>query len=181
MALFAMPSAAPLGAKLVVAMLMLWLVGILVRTLRGGPLWEPSVWMAIVVTAIAVVALEACLPRQRAGGGHHELGILAAVAGALCGGFFLRPQRPMDCTRPWRESIRLAAIALIAGLTLGLLLGALSALGPTTVSGDRMPTFGAIMAVCAIAGAIGAAMVAVAVFAGRCARSAPASHEDEPK
>lgn len=159
----------PLGGKLFVALLVLTLVGVLLWRLRGGPFSGVSIAVAVVASAVAVFVLELTLSRY-CGGGLHNRGVLAAIVGALCGVGFLRPVRKKLNAAQRPRTLRLCMMALVGGPLLGVILATLTILLSRVSPLDRGYTLGVFIKIGALAGLIGAGLIAVVHLCSKCDR-----------
>jgi len=87
--------------------------------------------------------------------------------------FLRRPTQPK-----WRRRIALAGLALVAGPLLGAALGGLSLIFGSIHPLDRVLVLQSLTLVGAIAGAIGALMIATLAGRGRGAASKPAENDE---
>ena len=177
MSILAMAPPLPVGGKLFVAVLMLALAGVLLRMIRGGPFTRKSIGLAVAASVVTVVLLEAALPSSY-GGGFHDRGVLAAVAGTLSS-ILLRPVPQSTERRRCYRPLVLSALAFASGPVIGLLLATLTVLLSDVPPMDRAYTFGVFTLIGTFAGVIGAILVAVVALWGTSHSSKNGEEEQE--
>lgn len=164
MSILAMAPPVSIGGKILVALLLLGLVGILSRAIRGASFTGRSIRLSIGVTVGVLVVLEALLPSSF-GGGFHDRGVLAAIVGACSGAGLFRPAGRGGHART-SSTRSLAAIAFITGPLMGLVLASLTVLLTDVSPLDRGYTFGVFTMIGLLAGLIGAVVVGIASALG---------------
>ncbi|MDA0834552.1 MAG: hypothetical protein O2955_11515 [Planctomycetota bacterium] len=173
MLVLAMAPPFPLGGKIFIALLMLGMIGMLLRAVRGVSLTGRSIGLAIAAAVAAVVVLEKMFPGSY-GGGFHNLGVLAAGIGAISGAALLRPTRQVN-HRATSRGLRLVALTFISGPLVGLVLASLTVLLSDVSPMDRGYTFEVFTLIGLLAGLIGVLVVAAALTS----RSFCSSESDE--
>jgi len=151
----------PLGGKIVVALVMFGLFGLLVRVIRGVPSTRTSIGRAIVVTVGVVVGLEVLFP-SRFDPGLDGQGVLAALIGAIAAGWLLRPAYK-EGQRRTSHSHHLSGAAFISGPLVGFSLAYLTVHFLDVSPLDRANTFGVFIGIGLLAGVVGALVLMVAL------------------
>jgi hypothetical protein len=149
-----------LGGKSFIALLMLSVVGLLIRLLRGGPSTDKSLMIGAILSVLAVSTLEAVFPNSYRLA-LHDRGILAAIIGGIMAAVALRPDRPRSAVGRTSAVLRLSILAFITGPLLGLLFAALTFLLFDVSPLDQGYTLGMWTSIGALAGLIGAGLIAV--------------------
>jgi hypothetical protein len=174
--LFAMALPVTLLGKLLVALLTFAIGWTLARARGRGGGSPMASGIAAAATAAIVIALEAALPPS-AGGGSHALGVLAAIVGFWGGAMLAFPgaRRPAgEEERGWRMAPR---AALAAGPLLGALLAMLAPLFAKIPPPDRANLVATFVAIGALAGLIGAGIIAAAGAVEIGVRSTPSRRD----
>ncbi len=167
----AMISPKSLGGKTISALLLLLLVGLLVRLVRGRPLTKSSVLIAIVCAVTVVTVLCLSIPGVL-GERFLKLKVYAAVVGGLGGAFFFRSVRLDDSQRRTFPTLRSSVLTFICGPLVGLIVAGLKLLLIDVHPLDRVYFVVVHTLIGTVAGLIGAVVVAFASSSGQ-SRSSP--------
>lgn len=138
----------PFAGKVAVALVMALLFGYLARRMVGGRPTAGRVAVALVCGFGVLVLLEAALPDRWIG--FHDLGIVAALVGAMCGSLAMRAagRRP-DRVTPFCVAMLVGGPAVALALWAAL----------TYDGAPDLPGLGVFFIIGAIAGVIGALAV----------------------